>query len=489
MLRAAGISKRFGSVQALAGVDFEVDAGEVVALAGENGSGKSTLSRILSGVIRPDSGEIALDARRVELSRPLEALRAGIAIVTQEVTAVPALSVAENVLLPTERSLLSAYRRRAVVREARRALEQVQLSVDPSAAFSSLNPGQAVLAELARALVSAPRLLILDEVTTRIGGPDVDRLFALLSSLAAGGMGIVLITHRLVEITALADRTVVLRDGRRVGELRRGESSEDRISAMMVGRDVEEFQRRPIEPSAPPRLELRGLVVAGLKSPVSLSVRAGEVVGMSGLVGAGRSEVLETIVGRRPATGGEVLVDGRPLPLGNVRATCASGVALVPEDRRGQGLLMEAPVSTNVALGRWRAWSRASKSRELALLHRFGPRVGLRLRRRADPLVNTLSGGNQQKVLFARALATSPKVLLLDEPTRGIDVGAREEIFTLVGELLLEGMAVLMASSDMRELLALSHRIVVLHDREVVAELDATEASEERLALLGGGGR
>lgn len=489
LLNARGITKSFGSTRALVSVDLSIARGEIVALAGENGSGKSTLSRILSGAIRPDGGEFQIDNQRVSFGRPSDAMKMGVSIVTQEVTSVPNFSVAENVMLQTGRPALSIYRRRNTERLARQLMEEVGLDAHPSTPFASLSPANAVLAEVARALGCKPKLLILDEATSQIGGQDVERLFSLMRRLAQDGIGLVIVTHRLGEVLEIADRTVVLRDGRRVGELGRREATEQRISSMMVGRDIESHDQPESRKLGAPQLEVRNLGVVGMQETVSFSVSAGELVGLSGLVGSGRTEILETIAGLRPAWNGSVCVQGTTIRLGSVKSIGQAGMALVPEDRRRQALMLEASVSANVALGTVGALMRTNTARDRRLVQQYGPAVKLRIPPLADPPAKSLSGGNQQKVVFARALALHPRVLLLDEPTRGIDVGAREEIFKVIAELLGSGTAILMASSDMRELLALSDRIIVLHDRKLVAEVARALATEEDLALLAGGGR
>lgn len=489
LLEAKQVRKRFGAVRALKGVDLQLQVGEIVALAGENGSGKSTLSRIIAGLIRPDAGTITITGKHTAFTGPSDALQAGIGIVTQERTAVGTLSVAENILLQGRRTALSIYRRRTTLRRAEEYIERVGLKIDPTVPYARLSPGQAVLAEIARALVSDPRILILDEATAQIGGKEVLRVFALMKELASAGTGLIMVTHRLSEVLQIADRTVVLRDGQLVGEISQSDASEERISSMMVGRKVEDLQRRGASKTSRIRLEIRELLVKGMSAPVNLSVKSGEIVGLAGLVGAGRTEVLETIAGLRHPEGGEILVDKKAVTLGKTRAALEAGIVLVPEERRSQGLVLGAKVSSNVALGYWKLWSKASRSQERNLLDQYSNSVNLRIQPGMDPPVRALSGGNQQKVVFARALSRDPKVMLLDEPTRGIDVGARQEIFTLIDLLLDSGMAIVMATSDMRELLALSHRIVVLHDRRIVAEVKGSEATEKRIALLSGGGR
>jgi ABC-type sugar transport system ATPase subunit len=486
LLAARGITRRFGAVLALDAVDADVRPGEILALAGENGSGKSTLAKVMAGVIRPDAGELLLDGRPRAFSRPREALDAGIALVTQELTAVPGMSVAENVLLPTLHRLGARVRQREQARRAAPFLAQVGLGhVDPLLPFAALRAGERELVEVAKALAARPRLLILDEATTRL--PDPEALFGLVERLVAErGLAVVFITQRLREIRRLAHRALVLRDGRVAGELGRDELSDRALSRLMVGREVPEHERPPVR-AGDVVLRVEGLVTERFPHPVSLEVRAGEVVGLAGLVGAGRSEVLETIAGARRPRGGRVVVDGRPVTARSPRAALRAGISLLPEDRRAQGLVLSASVCRNVAMSSWRPL-RAARGRHEA---RRAAEAVQRLRIRTpdvDAEAWTLSGGNQQKVVIARCLAAAPRVLLLDEPTRGVDVGAREEIYRIVGDLAQAGTAILLVSSDLPEVLALCDRIVVLNEGAVAGELAREEATEERILLLGAGG-
>jgi rhamnose transport system ATP-binding protein len=484
---ATAISRRFGAVLALDSVSISVAPGEIVALAGENGSGKSTLARVLSGIHRPDSGEIRVNGELVKFSRPRDALDRGISVVTQEVLAIPMLSVAENILLSRQRRALSRYRTSQTVREAQPLLDEVGLRCDPQAAFDSLKPGEHVLAEIAKALATNPRLLILDEVTTRLGGKDTDRLFAIIRQLRARHVSVIYITHRLEEILQLCDRAVILRDGHLVGEIPHSELSPQLIARMMVGRDADPYQRPDVRSGTLSRLEVRDVMIPGFGGPVSFSVLPGQALGLCGLVGSGRTEILETIVGLRTPLSGKVFVDGDEVRPGSLRMSRQRGISLVPEDRHKQGLLLESPIRMNFSLGQWRTTGIVRRLKEIALARRFAERLGMHVHD-FEEKVSTLSGGNQQKVVIGRALSSRPKVLLLDEPTRGVDVGARAEVFEMIGQLLEEGMAIVVASSDMVELRALSHRVLVLHDREAVIEVPASEASEELLALLMSGG-
>ena len=488
MLEAAEIMKRFGPVTALSDVDMRVAAGEVVALVGENGSGKSTLARVIAGVHKPDGGQLRVDGESCDLASPADSLRRGIVLVAQELTAVPKMSVAENILLGSIPTTLRRAKRRRLYERARPLLDAVGVRCHPGTPFEQLRSGDRELVELAKALAAEPRLLILDEATSRLEENDVERLFGIVRRLREQGTATIIITHRLREIVAVADRAVVLRDGRNVGELPRAEITDERLSSMMVGRDLGDFYNKRHVAFGDNTLDVKDLLVAGASEPVSFQVRAGEVVGLAGLVGAGRTEVLETIAGVRRPLSGEVSVAGRPVAPGDPRAALRAGIALVPEDRRGQGLVLGRSLSENVTLGSRRSGKLVHKRQDRAQGEAAIKRLRIKARH-PDDEVRTLSGGNQQKVVIARCLSFSPKLLLLDEPTRGIDVGAKQEIFRLMGEMLEAGLAIVIASSELTELLGTCDRILVMHDRALAGELGSEEASEERIALLSAGGR
>jgi ABC-type sugar transport system ATPase subunit len=485
LLVLEGVCKRYGGVQALEDVALEVEAGEVVGLVGENGSGKSTLMKIVAGVVAADAGSVALDGEPRSFARPRDALDAGIVLVSQDPTAVPELSIGENVMLHAMRRPLRAFRRRATCDSARPYLEAVGLRVDPGRGLSTLRTGERELVEVAKALATRPRLLILDEVTTRL--PDPEPLFRLVERLRDEGVATIFITHRLREIRRLTHRVVVLRDGRRVGELGREELDDNRIAAMMVGRELKSFFHHARRSRAEVALRVADLVVPGTAAPVSLEAHAGEVVGLAGLVGAGRSELLETIAGARAARRGTIAVDGVDVRCTSVGRAIASGIVLVPEDRVLQGIVPEAPLTRNVTMGLSPAASVARRRVEREVATRAVAELRIRTPDVNVP-VRTLSGGNQQKVVLARAIARRPRVLLLDEPTRGVDVGAKEEIYRILQELVESGMALLVASSELPEILGLCDRILVMYEHRIVAELPRGEASEERIALLSAGG-
>jgi ABC-type sugar transport system ATPase subunit len=396
------------------------------------------------------------------------------------------MSVAENLLLTRLPAALSPFRRRRYNDLARPLLELIDVRVDPGARFDSLRAGDRELVEIAKAFATEPRVLILDESTSRLGESDVERLFSVLRGLRDHGMSIIFITHRLPEAIELADRAVVLRDGRNVGEIPREQLTEERLAATMVGRELTSYyHKREIEVGQP-LLQVDNLLVAGAHEGVSFEVRAGEVVGFAGLVGAGRTELLETIFGVRRPRGGRVLVAGREVPHSSPRRALELGIALVPEERHRQGLNMTGSVRENLTMGTWSlpiARRRQERNASQHLLERLSIRTA-----GIEAGIRSLSGGNQQKVVIARCLNHEPRVLLLDEPTRGIDVGAKAEVFALMAELLEQGLAIVLVSSEMLEILGVADRIFVMHEQAIVGELTRSEATEERIAYLSAGG-
>lgn len=484
LVRGVGISKRYGAVAALSDVSFEVYRGEVLGLAGENGSGKSTLVRVLAGVLSADKGYVEVLGHRCSFSTPRDALDAGIALVAQEPTAAAHLSVAENVLAASLRAR-SSFRRRQLAERAAPFLEAVGLRAHPLRTVETLSQGDRELVEIAKALASQPRLLILDEATTRLHHPD--RLFGIVRRLREDGVSTILITHRLREIRAMADRAVVLRDGVVIGELPRTELTDERLSSMMVGRELREFFDKRQPRFGDVALRAEDLAAEGSVARVTFEVREGEVVGLAGLVGAGRTELLETIAGVRSYRFGRVLVGGVAVAPGSVARAMRAGVALVPEDRVEQGLVPGATIRENLAAATLRAFSRIDRSVQRRTAAEILQLLGVKATS-VECSAGVLSGGNQQKIVIGRALATSPRVLLLDEPTRGVDVGAKHEIYGVIGDMVDRGMAVLVASSDLLEILGLCDRVLVVFEGAIVEELSRSEASEERIVLLSAGG-
>ncbi|HEU4657106.1 MAG TPA: ATP-binding cassette domain-containing protein [Capillimicrobium sp.] len=488
-LRLEGIGKSFPGVRALDGISFTMRSGEVVALMGENGAGKSTLVKVLAGVHPPDDGRLVLDGRPVRFRGPADAQHAGIRVIHQHFSLVPDLTVAENLFLGEEPTWgpLPFVRRRAMTARARAIIDELGLDVRPGDLVEQLTVGRRQMVEVAKAMLSEAWLVVMDEPTSALSNRERDRLYELVDRLLERGVGVLYISHKMEEIFQLAQRVVVLRDGRFVGERPIGEVDERSLITMMVGRDVENvFPHADVEPGEEV-LRVESIADGGLLHDASLHVRAGEVVALAGLMGSGRSEVMRCVAGLDRATGGRIVVGGRELPPGDQHAASEAGVAYVPEDRHLEGFVGAMTVRDNVAL----PWLRDHARRGLVPRRRVAQladetieRLGVRP---ADPgrQVGTLSGGNQQKVVLGKWLATEPKLLLLDEPTRGVDVGAKSEIHHLIAQLKQRGVAILMVSSELPEVLSVADRIVVMHEGRAVGELarGATENDVMELAF------
>ncbi|HWO56193.1 MAG TPA: sugar ABC transporter ATP-binding protein [bacterium] len=471
---------------ALRGAGFELRAGEIHALLGANGAGKSTLVKIITGVQSADAGEIRLEGRPIQFRRPGDAIAAGIATIYQEFSLVPALTVRENLLLGREsprRGFIDAAAERAL---ARSVLDRLGVELPLETPVRDLSIGHQQLVEIGRALIREARILILDEPTASLSPHEAGRLAGILRELAARGIGIIFISHRLEEILAFSDRVTVMRDGQTVPSRDTAALDRDTLIEMMVGLSLaEEFPPRDSHPGEI-ALEVRRLTGARV-SDISFAVRRGEVLGLGGLVGAGRSELARLVFGADPMTAGEIIIDGRPARIRNPRDAIAAGLCLLTEDRKSQGLVLSLSALGNFALGNMAAWSRAGwidRGREGA---RFSARAGelkLRLSSPAQP-ARDLSGGNQQKLLVARWLETNARVLIFDEPTRGIDVGAKHEMYLLIRRLAAQGKAIVVISSEFPELLGLCDRILVMRRGQIAGEIVNTEtASAETIMAL-----
>jgi rhamnose transport system ATP-binding protein len=482
LLDVRDVSKSFGAVAAVQGVSFALHAGEAHALVGENGAGKSTIVKMLAGVHRPDTGTLAVDGEEVDFAGPADAKAAGIAVIYQEPTLFPDLSVAENIGMGNQPlTRLRQIDRKAMNANAARLFTRLGVHLDPTRPARGLSIADQQLVEIAKALSSEARILIMDEPTAALSGVEVDRLFAVTRALRDEGAAIMFISHRFEEITALCQRVTIMRDGRHVCTEPVADLSVDDMIRRMVGRDLSALFPKQDAAVGETVLEVEGLGREGVFRDVSFTVRAGEIVALAGLVGAGRSEVMQAVFGVDRYDTGSVRFLGRPLKPGSPRAAMAAGMALVPEDRRQQGLVMELSVERNVTLPRSRALSRlglllgGSERREAKT---WTSQLQTKLGRLSDP-VGTLSGGNQQKVVLAKWLATNPKLLIVDEPTRGIDVGTKAEVHRLMSSLAARGLAVVMVSSELPEVLGMADRIVVLREGHVAAQLTRAEATEE----------
>ena len=491
LLEARAVTKSFAGVQALKGVSFELCEGEVHALIGENGAGKSTLIKIMTGAVQADSGTLLVSGRVVPQIDPSLARTLGIAAIYQQPALFPQLNVAENIAIALEDG--NAFRTvnwKERNRHAVELMEQVGGRIAPQRLVSTLSMPEQQLVEIAKAIGAKAKILIMDEPTASLTEREVERLFGVIQALRSQGVGIVYISHRLEEISSIADRITVLRDGEAVGTLQAREADRQRLIDMMVGREVTAvFSRSRLSPidHGDPVLDLRNLScsASGIRE-ISLSLRAGEILGVAGLVGSGRTQLAETVFGLTPADGGEIRINGKA-----VRITCPAdairlGIGYVPEDRRRHGVILDMPITANTSLAKLRAVSkrgllRAGAERELA--QSYIDRLAIKTSSVYSD-TGTLSGGNQQKVALARWLATEPSVLILDEPTQGVDVASKSEIHRLMLELAGRGLAILMISSELPEILAMSDRIAVMRAGAVVGFLSREEATQQRILSL-----
>ncbi|GFE17153.1 ribose import ATP-binding protein RbsA 2 [Streptomyces glebosus] len=492
LLRVEGVTKSFPGVRALDGVDLTLCAGEVHVLLGENGAGKSTLIKMLSGAHRPDEGRLLVDGDEVTVRSAQDAERLGIATIYQEFNLVPGLTVAENIFLGRQpRTRLGLVDKKTMRTRAAELLRRVRLDVSPNTPVAELGIARLQMVEIAKALSLDARVLIMDEPTAVLTSEEVETLFEIVRELRDAGVGIIFITHHLEEIGALGDRVTVLRDGRSVAEVP-ASTDEDELIRLMVGRDIAEQypRRRPDEPGAP-LLRVRGLTRNGTTAGpvfegIDFEVRAGEVVGLAGLVGAGRTEVIRAIFGVDRYDAGTVEIDGKELARGDVRAAMRAGLGLVPEDRKGQGLVLDASLQDNLTLARLDRDTRGGLV-DRGAQRREAATAAERLKVRMSGLgqsARTLSGGNQQKIVIGKWLLTDTRLLILDEPTRGIDVGAKVEIYQLINELTAAGRAVLMISSDLPEVLGMSDRVLVMSQGRLAGELSAEEATQDAVMEL-----
>jgi ribose transport system ATP-binding protein len=486
VLEASDISKRFPGVHALDEVSLTVVPGEVHAVVGENGAGKSTLMKILAGAQSPDAGSIAMAGSPVTIPGPREAHDLGIITIYQELSLINALSVGENIFLgdlPTRGGGAWNVDWPEVWRRSDELLVRVGLRIRSQTLVRELSVAQKQMVEIARALARNVRVLILDEPTSSLTERETERLFEIIATLRERGVGIIYISHRLEEVFRIAQRVTVLRDGKLVGTLPTSEASEDRLVRMMVGRDLSRLFTQARETDAPVRLAARGLSRGKALYDVDLEVRAGEIVGLAGLVGAGRTELVRCLFGADRLDKGEILLDGRPVKIRTPGDAVDLGIALVPEDRKLQALILGMGVRENLSLpmlDRLGSPYVPSRTQERSLVREYIDNLSIRTPH-MEQRVGALSGGNQQKVVIARWLATKPKVLILDEPTRGIDVGAKAEVHALIARLAESGVAILMVSSELPEILGMSHRILVMRGGRIVAEMPRSEASEEAI--------
>ena len=492
LLSAQGIIRYFPGVVALRAVDIYLHRGEVLSVVGENGAGKSTLMKILAGIQQPHAGQIALEGRQVTISTSSHAAELGIALIHQELNLADNLSVGANIFLGREPGRLGWMDQRRIFEASEHVLARVGLAISPKTRVQHLPIGRRQLVEIAKALSADARILIMDEPTSSLSVSEVGVLFGVINDLRSKGVSIIYVSHRLQEVEALSDRVLVLRDGENAGELAREEITHEAMVQKMVGRDVSRFYARTTHPIGSTVLKADDLVTSAWPScPLTLNLQAGEIVGLAGLVGAGRTELLRALFGIDRALGGRIEVAGKEVTFRRVSDAIAAGLAMVPEDRKQQGLVLELALRHNLTLaGLWRhqrigGW--LNRRREVEDARQTIK--ALAIKTPTDTLrAGLLSGGNQQKVVLGKWLSLRPRVLLLDEPTRGIDIGAKQEIYQMMEALAGEGVAILFVSSELEEILRMSDRVLVMHEGRITGELDRDAMSEEAVMHLATGG-
>ena len=478
-----GVAKNYGGVQAVREASFAIRRGSVHALVGENGAGKSTISKMIAGAVAPSRGELLLDGAPVHFSSPRQALAAGIAIIDQELAMVPARSVVDNVFLGSELRRGGVLRRREQRERFDELLARTGFDLDGSAVVGSLRVADQQKVEILRAIARDAEFIIMDEPTAPLTQVEADQLYEIIWSLRDAGTTILYISHFLEEVLKLSDTVTVMRDGQHVSTGPSAEETESSLVRAMLGRSLElNFpERRPCDGSVAPVLEVRDLSAAGRFADVSFDLRPGEIVGMAGLIGSGRSEVLRAVFGADRVDSGDVLLDGEPLRRPSPRRSIAKGLVMLPESRKDDGLVMVRSVAENAVMAHLQDVSAAGvirSERQRTAVTKLLKDFDVRTASPSTP-VGSLSGGNQQKVLFAKCLMGGPRVLLVDEPTRGVDVGAKRAIYDLLTGLAADGMAILVVSSELEEVLGLAHRVLVMHRGRLVANLPASEADEE----------
>lgn len=490
IIELVDIAKQFGAIQALRGVDLSLYAGEVHALVGENGAGKSTLVKMLAGIHRPDVGLIKINGNVVELHNPAQARNAGIAVIHQEPTLFPDLNVAENVFMgrhPRDRFGRVDWKR--MYQEVERLLASLGVRLNVYTPVQGLSVADQQLVEIAKALSLQSRVLIMDEPTAALSAHEVQELFAITRQLRERGVAILFVSHRLEEVFALADRVTVFRDGTRVATTPIAEVTTEELIRQMVGREMETLYPKSVVEPGEVVLAVQHLTREGIFSDVSFQVRRGEILGFAGLVGAGRTEVARVIFGIDRASAGEIRINGKIVQIRSPKAAMQYGIAYVPEDRHQHGLIMDFSIVRNMTLPVLQQTSRlglVNQRREREIATDYAAQLHVRSSG-IDQLVKALSGGNQQKVVLAKWLITQPTVLILDEPTRGIDVGSKAEVHRIVSELASKGLAIILISSDLPEVLAMADRVLVMHEGRVAAEFTHAEVNQEKVMFAATG--
>ena len=490
LLEIVDVSKSFPGVKALANVQLRLRPGTVLALMGENGAGKSTLMKIIAGIYQPDSGELRLKGKTMHFDAPLQAQQAGIAMIHQELNLMPFMTIAENIWLGREpTNALHLVDHRHMRQQTQALLDRLRINLDPNDSVGTLSIAERQMVEIAKAVSYDSDVLIMDEPTSAITEKEVAHLFSIIADLKAQGKGIIYITHKMAEVFHIADEVAVFRDGQYIGLQRADSMDGHSLVTMMVGRELTQMFPERTAPQDKVLMSVRDLGLKGVFSGVSFDLRAGEVLGIAGLMGAGRTNVAETLFGVTPATSGSIAIDGEPVTMSDPCLAIRHGLALLTEDRKESGIFaclsvgenMEVAVLSNFASGGF-----IQSTRLQALCEEM--RSQLRVKTPSlDQCIANLSGGNQQKALLARWLMTHPRILILDEPTRGIDVGAKAEIYRLIANLAAQGLAVIMISSELPEVLGLSDRVMVMHEGRVTGVLDSQDATQERVMHLASG--
>ncbi|WP_199624616.1 sugar ABC transporter ATP-binding protein [Paenibacillus alkalitolerans] len=492
LLEMKDIDKSFSGVKVLDKAQFSLESGEVHALMGENGAGKSTLMKILNGIYSRDGGAVKVRGVDQTLSSPSAAQKLGIVMIHQELNLIPHLSVMENIFLGREFTFGSTglLDWRKMKREANRYLSRLGLTIDPETVVGELSVGQQQMVEIAKAVSNHAEILVLDEPTAALTDREIDALFDLIASLKKQGVGMVYISHRMEEIFRICDRITVMRDGRYAGTERAAETNMDQIVKMMVGRELKDRYPKAAVTPGEEKLKVEGLSLKDVLHDISFTVRAGEIVGIAGLMGAGRTELAKALFGVTPIDRGTLYVNGKPVRIRKPIDAIRAGIALVTEDRKGEGLLLPMSVSDNLSMPNLKSLSRlgflsGTEQRSLSeamikqlLIKAYG----------GDQPVGSLSGGNQQKVVIGKWLAANPQLFILDEPTRGVDIGAKKEIYDLINKLASQGVAIIMISSELPEVLGMSDRILVMHEGKLTGEFSREEATQEKIMRCATGG-
>ena len=485
------ICKSFDKVQVLKDVSFTLEEGEVHALMGENGAGKSTLMKILTGVYTRDSGEVLLDGKPFRFNHPMEAEKEGIVFIHQELNTMPELTVEENMFMCKEiKGPFGTLNKRAMQQKARETINQLGIDIDPRTIMGTLSVGQQQMVEIAKALMVDARVFVLDEPTAALTMVETEILFKVINDLRASGVSVVYITHRMEEVFEICDRITVLRDGEHIDTKPIDETDMNDVVRMMIGREINErFPKRETD-IGEVLFGIEGFSKKDVFEEISFSVRAGEVLGVAGLMGAGRTEIMKAIFGSLPYEKGTIFINGKPVRIRTPKDAKKHGLAFITEDRKTEGLMLEDGISHNTSINNLPAVSKRnimSRSRELNLVHEAIKKLNIRCTGPRQQC-KFLSGGNQQKVVFGKWVCTDPKILILDEPTRGVDVGAKKEIYNIINELAASGVAIIFISSELPEVLGMSDRIMAVHEGKVGGIVDAADATQESIMILCTGG-